>query len=142
MILGFELEKINVERKGRPMGNVKVKHNLNIDSVTERTLTALGKRKSLDIRFTFTVSYEPSLGNITIIGNVLYSDNDAKLANVMEHWKSKKKVIREASIEVVNSILARCNIKSLQLAEDLNLPYHMPLPKFESPKSAYENYIG
>ena len=142
MILGFELAKINVERKNRPTSNVKVKHNLNIDSVKELTIERMGKRKSLDISFTFKVDYEPNLGNIAISGNLLYTAEDAALNKVISQWKSKKKVPKEASLEIVNAILTKCNIKSLELAEDVNLPYHMPLPKIEAAKQDYGNYIG
>ncbi len=142
MIVGFELAKINVERSGRPVGNVKVKHNLNIDSVKELAIERMGKRNSLDVSFTFTVDYEPKLGNIVIAGSLIYTAEDAMLNRVISNWKSKKKVPKEASLEIVNVILTRCNIKSLELAEDVNLPYHMPLPKIEAAKQDYSNYIG
>ena len=108
----------------------------------ELILDKLGKRKSLDVSFTFQVDYEPSLGAISIIGSLLYTSDDASLSKVMKSWKANKKVPREASLEILNTILARCNIKSLELAEDVNLPYHMPLPRIEAAKPNYGNYIG
>jgi len=143
MIIGFEINKINVERKNDITGNVRVKHNLNINSVKEEELAALKeKKKGVDFRFTFSIDYEPGIGNILIGGSLMYTDNDKKIKEVTESWKKNKKIPHDVSVEVLNAILARCNIRALELAEDANLPSHIPLPRVNLEKSKFSNYIG
>lgn len=144
MIVGFEINKINVERKKSEIkGVVKVKHNLNINSVKERDIVAFkDKKKGIDFEFLFAIDYEPDFGRINLYGSLMYTDNDKKIKEVVDSWSKNKKIPHDVSVEVLNAILSRCNIKALELAEDVDLPSHIPLPRISMEKNKFSDYIG
>ena len=143
MIIGFEINKINVDRKGDITGGIRVKQNFNINSVKEQEIKILKeKKKGIAFEFVFSVDYGQAVGNISMNGNLMYTDNDKKVKEVIESWKKDKKIPHEVSVEILNVILSRCNIKALELAEDAGLPPHIPLPRVSGEKNKFSEYIG
>jgi hypothetical protein len=55
-------------------------------------------------------------------------DESGKNKKILEEWKKDKKLNEEISALVFNTILARCNVKALNLAQDVGLPPHFRLP--------------
>ena len=142
MIVGFNLTKIDVERKNPVQGKVQVKHDLNINNVSELKLPLKEKKQALTFDFLFTINYLPDIGDIKLGGQVIYFDEDSKkVASTFEQWKKNKKIPPAVSVEILNVIFARCNVKALELANDINLPPHLPLPKINL-KEDPRQYIG
>ena len=129
MIVGFNLTKILVERKKPVTGKIKINHDLRIENVEQRPLPLKDKKNALVFDFIFHILYEPGVGEIAIQGNVLYYDDSKKLSAVLEQWKKSKKVSPEISVEVINTIFAKCNVRALELSQELNLPLHLPMPQ-------------
>ena len=130
MIVNFLLEKINVEKKKEIVGNVEVKNNTKITNIAELTLDALGKKQStLNINFSFALTYEPNLAAITIEGRVVDLLDEKERKVILDAWKKEQKVDPKYSSAWMNVILARCNIKALSLGNDINLPPHIPFPR-------------
>ena len=48
----------------------------------------------------------------------------------IEVEKAIKKVEEELRLPLMNIIFARCNLKAMELEEAVNLPFHIPTPKF------------
>ena len=67
-------------------------------------------------------------------GILLYMESPEKVSQILNDWEKEKKMSAELSTEVFNSILFKCNIKALQLAEDVSLPAHFRIPLIR-PKS-------
>ncbi len=129
-VVGFNFQKLVAERNPKVSGKINIKNNANIKEVEETDL-ALGvsKQKGVKFVFEFASKYEPGLGNITLTGDVLYLADDKKVAEIMKEWKKEKKVPKDVTEEVLNSVLSRCNIQALILSQDVNLPPPIPLPK-------------
>jgi len=142
MIIGFTFNKIAIERKGRLKGKISVKHDLQLKEVTEQALTFKEHNKGVSFNFDFMIFYEPKMGSLSINGDVMYYNEPKKVKEILDTWKKTKKLAPDVSLEVINTILSRCNIKALELAEDLNLPAHIPLPKVEIEREKYSSYIG
>jgi len=141
MIVGFNLTKILVERTKPVRGKIKVNHDLRIEHVEQRPLPLKEKKNALLFDFLFHIQYEPSIGEVAFHGNVLYYTDQKKMDTVVEQWKKSKKVPPDVSVEVINTIFAHCNVRALELAHELNLPAHLPLPQItlrEDPSK----YIG
>src|SRR3989344_354650 len=130
MIVGFNLTKINVEKKKPIKGKIQITHDLTINKVTQQSLPTQEKKQALVFDFTFTINYEPAIGDITLGGNIIYFNEDIKTTeSIQQAWKKNKKIPSATSVEVLNVIFARCNIKALELSTDLGLPSHLPLPR-------------
>ena len=88
------------------------------------------------VKFTFKTVYEPKIGDITISGDILYQAADAK--TVIKHWKDKKTIDPQLYLEVTNTILRKCLVKAVSLADELRLPqpvsFPMVVPKQEDAK--------
>lgn len=129
-IVGFNFNKIMVEKKTMKEGKVNINNNVTIKEVESADLS-LGKAKQDGVRFVFefTSMYEPDFASMTLAGDVLFIDSEKNVKTILEDWKKKKTVPNEVMADVLNSILNRCNIQALVLARDVNLPSPIPLPK-------------
>lgn len=143
MIVGFHFTKLHIEQNSPVQGKVRVGNDISISELTERPYSLKQKQKTLDFHFVFTVDYQTNIGKISLEGDVLYLVDEQRTKLILQQWKTKKKLPPEESAVILNAILTKCNIKALELAQELNLPPHLPLPKvnFQSQTLA-ENYIG
>ena len=132
-VIGFNFTKILVERKTPLKGKVDISNNVSVKNV-EYTDLLLGdsKQKALKFSFDFTSTYSPSIGEILFNGELLYMNQPDKQDEIVKGWKKNKQVPKETMTEVLNTILARCNVSALMLSRDVNLPPPIPLPKVEA----------
>ena len=139
-IIGFNFNKITVERKGPVKGKVAIKNNVQIKSVEEAKLKS-GKQSSIKLDFEFISSFEPKLGEINLTGTVMYMGDSEKLKNVPKDWKKNKKLPTEVTTQVMNTVLARCHIQALMESQAVGLPSPIPLPRLKSGEDE-KRYIG
>ena len=144
MIIGFSLTQLSVERHTSLQGNIGVKNDLNIRDVQEQPLApGVGSnQKAVNFAFVFTVSYTPHVADITILGNVLYAAAPKTISEILSTWKEKKKVSADISVDILNFVLHKCNIRALELAQEFNLPLHIPMPKVNLQQKTANAYIG
>lgn len=141
-IVGFNFDKIVVEKTNPVSGNVQVKNDMSIKEVDQQELI-LGKKKEDVLKFSFEFSskYEPKIGLVSIKGHILFMDESAEIKKIMDGWKKKKFLPQVLMTHLLNTVLVRCNVKTLILSQDVNLPPHIRLPTI-SPKSKASEYIG
>ncbi len=142
-IVGFNFDKILIERIKPVEGQVRVKRNMSIKDIKKQEL-ALGPKKKeelLKCDFEFSINYEPGLGNIMITGHILFMEDPPELKKLFDGWKKNKELPPNLTSLLLNTALLRCNIKALGLIQDVNLPPHMQLPTI-NPKSKASDYIG
>lgn len=139
--MGFNFTKIIAERKSFTKGKIEVKSNIKIDDVKEEKLTLAKEETGLRFEFSFILSYEPKIGEISFTGNVLYSDNVEKIKKILKGWKKNKKIPPEINAPLINTILHRCNLKALELSQEVNLPPQIQMPRLR-PQSSAGTYIG
>ncbi|MFH1332178.1 MAG: hypothetical protein ABIH63_02735 [archaeon] len=142
-IVGFNFDKILVERIKPVEGQVKVKRNLSIKDIKKQEIVLSPKKKEeiLKCNFDFSVDYEPGLGKILIEGHILFIDEPAEIKKLFDGWKKNKELPVPIMTLLLNTALVRSNIKALSLIQDVNLPPHMQLPTI-NPKSKASDYIG
>ncbi|MBN1385937.1 hypothetical protein JW968_03085 [Candidatus Woesearchaeota archaeon] len=137
-IVGMSFIKIVAEKKNPIKGKVGISNNVGIKKVEKADL-ALGTAKQEGLRFEyeFKSKYDPEIGEILIIGDVLLLESPETVKQVMDSWKKDKKVPGAMMKSLLNNILTKCNIQALILSRDLNLPPPIPMPKVdvkENPK--------
>lgn len=142
MIVGFNFNKINIERRNLPIGKIKVSPNIDIKEVKEHTLPLKGNKKALNVNFEFSVKYEPNIADIMLNGDVLYMNDNKSVETAYNIWKKNKKLPEDISLEIVNYILIRCNVKALELSDELNLPSHLPIRGVDLNRTNLSSYIG
>ena len=143
-IVGFNFSKVYVEKKSKvdETPNIQIKNSAVITDVVEEKLPT-GKAKSDGLRFDFKFSlqYEPNVGEIELIGFIYYLDEPETIKNIFKSWKKDKKISKELTVHIINTVLFKGSIKALALSQEVNLPPHLPLPAV-NPKASPESYIG
>lgn len=141
-IVGFNFDKITVEKINLIKGPVQVKNDMAIKNVEQHELV-LGKKKEDVLKFSFEFSskYDPKIGLIEIKGHILFMDAPSEIKRIMDGWKKKKVIPQDLMSHLLNTVLIRCNVKTLVLAHDVNLPPHIRLPTIK-PKTDASKYIG
>ena len=72
-IVGFNFEKVSVEKKNPIKGKIQIKSNVSITDVNEEKLpTGKTKMDGLRFNFEFIIDYTPSIGNITLKGHIFF----------------------------------------------------------------------
>jgi len=129
-IVGFSFTKINVERKKAVSGKLGIKNNVAIKSV-EKSDLSFGSTKQAAVKFNFEFSaiYEPDVGQIVLVGEVLDVEDEKKTKEILDEWKKDKKVPQDVMNNILNTVLSKCNVEALILSRDINLPSPIPLPK-------------
>jgi len=129
-IIGFNFNKIDVERKKALEGKVSVNNNVSIKNVEESDLE-LGKEKQKALKFTFEFKseYTPDMGGIILTGDLLFVEETKKITEILSGWRKDKKIAPDIMSNILNTILTRGNVLSLTLSQNVNLPPPFPLPR-------------
>lgn len=131
-VIGFNIAKIDAERKNAPKGKVNVESNVTIKKV-EVSNVSLGNanEKVLDFNFEFKTNYSPDIGHIIVSGNLLFLTKSEDAEKISEEWSKTKKLEKDVMKPVFNTVLARGNIQAMIISKDLNLPAPIQLPRMK-----------
>lgn len=128
-ILNFGFTKINVEKSGKTAKQVNIKSNMNITDVKASDMIGGTKQKAFAIKFSYDTIYEPGVGSIKLNGELLYLADEALAADISNAWAKNKSLPKDIALKVFNKILHNCNVESLILSREINLPAPIQLPK-------------
>jgi len=127
-VIGFNFKKISVDKLKDPEPGMKIKTNIEIRDITKQELDLLKGSNILSFEYEFNLNYQPRVADILFTGNLIMLFEDQKqVKDIEKNWK-KQEISDDIKIPVLNIIFAKCNLKALQLEEDLALPQHIPSP--------------
>ena len=130
-IIGFNFDKINIEKLLGKAEKLEVKTNIDISEIKEvKSENTFMKEDFIGVQFTFNVNYEPDFVKINLSGNVLFAVDSKLSKDILKQWKDKK-MPEDFRILLFNVILRKANLKALQLEEEMNLPLHVPMPSLK-----------
>lgn len=128
-VIGFNFNKMLIEKKNPVKGKVSINNNVGITDLEETKLNINTNKKALKLNFEFTSSYDPNVGKISLKGEVIYLIDKDKAEEVLKNWKKNNKIEKDVMTDVLNNVLTKCNVQALILSKDMNLPPPIPLPK-------------
>jgi len=131
-IIGFNLTKISAEKKESLGGTLQINQSIDIKEVIKEKVP-ISEDDALKMKFNFTINYSGDFAKVEFEGNLILLPNKEELKNFLKEWKDKK-VPNEVRIPLFNFIMNKCNIKALALEDELNLPFHIPLPNVNPEK--------
>lgn len=142
-IVGFHLEKTLAERTKKLQKGMKATHNITITSVQNEDIEfgKASKKPGLKFTFEYNVDYQPKIGQVLIEGSVLYLDDEKIVKGILDSWKKDKSINQEITAQILNTAIVRCTVKALNMAQEVNLPPHMPIPTI-TPRGREQDYIG
>ena len=126
-IIGFNLNKISIERKEKPEKELKVTQNINIIDITKEKMT-ISKEEPLNIGFKLDISYAGDFANLEFKGNVILLPEKDETKKILKSWKDKK-LSEEFRNPLFNFIMTKCTIKALALEDEVSLPPHIQMPR-------------
>jgi hypothetical protein len=131
-IIGLNFNKMEAKKEsGMPRQEVKVNSTPMITNVKEVTVPNLTK-KALSVDFDFITRYDPGFASITISGSIMYLTDKNK--PIVDEFSKSKRLPEKTSLEVLNYLFRHCLLKASILADDLQLPPPMPMPKITPKK--------
>ena len=105
----------------RPLPPVKISTNLNLVSVDKT------QDESLEVPFVFTISYNPSVAQLSVKGKAHVAGDSDKLNEIYEAYR-KKKAPQPMIIQTISNVVF---LESLLVSKTLNIPPPIPLPKMQ-----------
>ena len=134
-VVGFEYNKISVDKKKPLQGEVKINNNVKIANV-EKSDLVVGKNKQPGLKFSFEFEskYEPDFANISLNGSLLFIGSEELVKETLDSWAKDKKIKDDLMAGILNNVLNKCNIQSLILSSTANLPPPINMPKVEVKK--------
>jgi len=131
----MEAKRENVPQKGE----IKVNSTPRITSAKLITLPSITK-KVLALNFDFVTTYSPDIGEVKISGEVLYVHEDNP--KILKQWQAKKSLPEQTNIEVLNHLFRQCLLKVANIADDLQLPPPLAIPRVAPKQQKEAGYVG
>jgi len=143
-IVGFHLNKVSIEKKKIPEGNMNVDINVNITNVEEEKDVEIGLAKdrvALKYNFDFKIDYTPEIATVTFKGHVLAVEDEKTAKEIIKDFK-KGTFDEDIDMKLKNFIWVKCTAKAFSLEEDVGLPPHVPLPKLAKQPQQQQGFVG
>ena len=126
-VLGIRFKSLEAKREGgKVTPQIKVNSVPKITGVKETNMPMFNK-KALSVDFDFVTEYRPKIGTITMSGEVFYVTDKNKEA--LKKWDSDKTLPEDMRIDILNHLFRACLLKIANLADDLQLPPPMAIPR-------------
>ena len=135
-IVGYNFSKVKAEKKASAKGKINISNTVKITDVKESDLKLDNTRKGLKIEVEFISNYEPDVGTIALVGEVLLIEESKKADEIFKSWKEKKILPKDETAAILNVALTKSNVQALILSQLITLPPPVQLPKVkvEEPK--------
>ncbi len=130
-IIGFNFNKIFVEKKSSEFRDAKIKNTIDVTSIDSVKNEVLSQKEELvGVAFKFSIDYTEDKAKIELEGVVLLALNSKDSKRIVKEWKEKN-LSNDFKLPLFNLILRKSNIKALTLSDEMNLPPHMKLPSLK-----------
>ena len=127
-IISINYNKLNVSKTGNTSQKLSINTVPKIIDVKEGNLNAFGTKSDiLNIKFSFTSTFDPDVAKLEIEGMIIYTGKDNK--NIVNEWKKSKSMPEDEHVEIINYLFKTAGIKALHLSEMAGIPPVIALPK-------------
>ena len=136
-IVGLNYTKISGEKQDKALKS-EISTDISFIDIKKEDVT-IKDREVVTVSFSYTLSYKNSekkdqkLGHVQFEGNIAVSLFPDEAKEMWKLWK-KKEMSDSMRVAIFNFILRKCTAKALMLQDELGLPTHIPLPRFNVSK--------
>ncbi len=132
--------KETVAKRNSIKGDIKLgkfKNSLSITDVRELKSTEVLDNKFIIFEYAFNVDYtlsEPkgkSIGEVKIVGEIVYADSSDKIDKILKEWKKNKNVEQDIAGLILNVAFSDAQIEALEQSKKVGLPPPVPLMRFK-----------
>jgi hypothetical protein len=133
-VIGFNYNKIKVERLNDRIEKLKIGSNIKILEIKEIEKKSFkSKEDILSVKFDYIIDYEPKIAKVEVGGTIIFTMESKKIKEIKKQWKSKK-LPDDFKLMLFNLILKKGNLKAIELEDEINLPIHIQLPSLQPKK--------
>lgn len=128
MIVGFSLQNVEANRNQAKQGNLNVNYRHDIIDVEAAEVAAIDEQIAR-ITFAFDIAYrqdEEDVAAVNFEGTVLWQQDADQL---LEQWEENGQIDEQVSAVVANHIFRKCLTQAVGLADALDLPSPVPMPR-------------
>ncbi|MCK5039596.1 MAG: hypothetical protein KAR87_01345 [Candidatus Aenigmarchaeota archaeon] len=118
---------------------IEIGNMLSIKNVVENT-----DSKTIAISFEFKIIYKTEkeeLGDVIFLGSLLWKEDDSE-NTFKTTWEKDKKLPEKHSFVIMNSILRKCILSAIDIAQQINMPPPINIPVIQEKKVQNIEYIG
>ncbi len=130
-VIGFNFHKISAEKQNNAKGKMNIKMGITFEKLTKEAVKSVNQ-DVIKADFDFSIEYVKT-AKLNFKGSVYFTATPDKIKDILKHWDKNKQLTEELKVPLMNFVLTKCNVKSLQLEEEFNLPPHIKLPKIALP---------
>lgn len=137
-VIGFNFTKISVDRKSFGKKPV-IDTNIEFLNVEKEDVELLKDQEPIKVTFKCNWNYSETekkdnkIGQIAFQGEIIIATESENAKELVKNWK-KKKIDTGVQVPMFNLILKKCTPRAAQLADEVNLPSPIPLPKIKPPQ--------
>ena len=130
-LIGFNFSKISVEKYKEfdSQQSNSIKTNVQITNVKKDQIDFFKNQDIFSFEYIFKILYEPSIAELIFTGSIALLVPETEIVKEIENQWKDKLFPQDVKFTLINLILSKCNLKALQLEEDLSLPHHIPVPQ-------------
>ncbi len=133
-LAGFNFTRIQAEKLSEQPKDIDINTNINITKVQElKSDFFKTKEELIGVEFDYIISYNPDFAKIGFSGRILLSLESKKAKEIIRKWTDKK-VPEDFKLTIFNLIMKKAAVKAMEIEEEFNLPFHMPLPMIKPNK--------
>ncbi|MGD9276161.1 MAG: hypothetical protein PVJ67_03225 [Candidatus Pacearchaeota archaeon] len=136
--IGFNFTKVNAERFSDDLNGLNLNNKMDISKIESMDSKDNNKRV-IKLSFKYEIDYNPNFAKINLSGEVFVLVDSELAEKITKQWKEDKKSLDEDfRVFAFNILLRKCNLKALELEDEMNLPIHLPLPSVKRGDSLEE----
>lgn len=128
-IIGFILTKIAGSRDESKSHPIRLSQDLKITHLYKDVLS-ISNQEVVNLTFHYAINYEEDFGKVEFEGKITILTKDDEAETMLKAWKQKE-LPASFKVPVYNLIMQKCNVKAIELEDDLNLPFHIPMPQVD-----------
>jgi len=133
-IIGFNFNKVYIERFSDKFKELKINTNIDIKNVKQLKQELFNtKEEVIEVRFEYDIDYSPDIAKISLSGNIILLTDSKTSKKFIKEWKNKK-IPEEYKLTIFNVIMKKSNLKAIHLEDEMNLPLHIALPSVKEIK--------
>lgn len=130
--INIAFTQINAKKENPAKGSVNVSNNIKVLDLKESKLNLDKSRKTLELDFEYKTTYNPDIGEITLIGKLLAIDEEKEASALLQTWSKDKKLDKEKAPAYLNPIMGKAVLQTLIIARELELPSPIHLPNVKN----------
>ncbi|MDY6769955.1 MAG: hypothetical protein SVU88_03200 [Candidatus Nanohaloarchaea archaeon] len=131
MIVGFSIDRMDAQKDGLQGGETDINYSSGLTDVEDAEVASLDETVAR-ISFELALQYQQDgddVADMSFEGSVLWRGDDAE--DLIEQYEEDEDIDDEVAAQVTNHIYRKCLTRAVGMADALELPSPVPMPRVD-----------